>query len=36
VPGGVNRVLAGLSKYLPEPAARALIASRSKDFRDVD
>jgi hypothetical protein len=36
VPGGVNRMLAGLSKYLPEPAARALIASRSKDFRDVD
>jgi short-subunit dehydrogenase len=36
VPGGINRVLAGLSKYLPEPAARALIASRSKDFRDVD
>ena len=36
VPGGVNRMLAGLSKYLPEPAARALIASRSKDFRDAD
>jgi len=36
VPGGVNRVLAALSKYLPEPAAHALIASRSKDFRDVD
>jgi short-subunit dehydrogenase len=36
VPGGVNRMLAALSKYLPEPAAHALIASRSKDFRDVD
>lgn len=36
VPGGVNRMLAGLSKYLPEPAARALIASRSRDFRDAD
>ncbi|HSR65851.1 MAG TPA: SDR family oxidoreductase [Xanthomonadaceae bacterium] len=36
VPGGVNRALAALSKYLPEPAARALIASRSKDFRDAD
>ena len=36
VTGGVNRMLAGLSKYLPEPAARALIASRSKDFRDAD
>jgi short-subunit dehydrogenase len=36
VPGGVNRLLAGMSKYLPEPAARALIAGRSKDFRDAD
>jgi len=36
VPGGVNRMLAALSKYLPDPAAHALIASRSKDFRDVD
>ena len=36
VPGGVNRMLAGLSKYLPEPAARALIASRSRDFRDAN
>jgi hypothetical protein len=29
-------MLAALSKYLPDPAAHALIASRSKDFRDVD
>jgi hypothetical protein len=29
-------MLAGLSKYLPEAAARALIAGRSKDFRDAD
>jgi hypothetical protein len=36
VPGGVNRMLAGLSKFLPESAARALIASRSRDFRDAD
>lgn len=36
VTGGVNRMLAALAKYLPEPAAHALIASRSKDFRDVD
>ncbi|MGN6512503.1 MAG: SDR family NAD(P)-dependent oxidoreductase [Lysobacteraceae bacterium] len=36
VPGGVNRLLAALSRYLPEPAARALIASRSRDFRDAD
>lgn len=36
VAGGANRMLAALSKILPEPAARALIASRSKDFRDAD
>ncbi|HVI26796.1 MAG TPA: SDR family oxidoreductase [Xanthomonadaceae bacterium] len=36
VTGGVNRALAGLSKYLPEPVARALVASRSRDFRDAD
>ena len=36
VAGGVNRMLAGLSKYLPEPVARALVASRSRDFRDAD
>jgi short-subunit dehydrogenase len=36
VAGGANRMLAGLSKYLPESAARALIAGRSKDFRDAD
>jgi short-subunit dehydrogenase len=36
VTGGANRMLAGLSKYLPESAARALIAGRSKDFRDAD
>ena len=36
VPGGANRMLAALAKYLPETAARALIARRSKDFRDAD
>lgn len=36
LPGGANRMLAALSRYLPEPAARALIASRSKDFRDAN
>ena len=36
IPGGANRVLAALSKYLPESAARALIARRSRDFRDAD
>ena len=36
VTGGVNRLLAGLSKYLPDRLASALISSRSKDFRDAD
>lgn len=36
VPGAANRILAGLSKYLPDAHAHALIASRSKDFRDAD
>jgi short-subunit dehydrogenase len=36
VTGGANRVLAGLSKYLPERIARALVEGRSKDFRDAD
>jgi short-subunit dehydrogenase len=36
VTGGANRLLAGLSKYLPERAARALVEGRSKDFRDAD
>jgi short-subunit dehydrogenase len=36
VPGGANRMLAGLSKYLPDPLAHALVASRGKDFRDAD
>jgi short-subunit dehydrogenase len=36
VAGGANRVLAGLSKYLPERLARALVEGRSRDFRDAD
>jgi short-subunit dehydrogenase len=36
VTGGANRVLAGLSKYLPDGVARALVEGRSKDFRDAD
>jgi short-subunit dehydrogenase len=36
VAGGANRVLAGVSKYLPERVARALVEGRSKDFRDAD
>lgn len=34
--GGANHLLAGLSKYLPERVARALVDGRSKDFRDAD
>jgi short-subunit dehydrogenase len=36
VPGAANRTLAGLAKYLPEGLARALLESRSRDFRDAD
>ena len=36
VPGATNRMLASLSKYLPERLARALLESRSRDFRDAD
>ena len=34
VTGSANKVIAGLSKYLPDGLARALVAGRSKDFRD--
>ncbi len=36
ITGGTNKLLAGLSKYLPDRLASALISSRSKDFRDAD
>ncbi|MFZ5638974.1 MAG: SDR family NAD(P)-dependent oxidoreductase [Pseudomonadota bacterium] len=36
VTGGANRFIAGLSKYLPDGLARALVAGRSKEFRDSD
>lgn len=36
VTGGANRFIAGLCKYLPDAFARALVASRSSQFRDVD
>jgi short-subunit dehydrogenase len=35
VTGAVNRLVAGLSKYLPERLATALVASRASDFRDA-
>jgi len=36
VTGAANRVIATLAKYLPDPAAHALVASRSKAFRDTN
>ena len=36
ITGRTNRIIAALCKYLPDPVARALIGSRSKDFRDAD
>lgn len=36
VTGGANRLIAATSKYLPDALARALVASRSKEFRDAD
>ncbi len=36
ITGGANRVIAGLSKYLPDGLARALVASKSKEFRDAE
>jgi hypothetical protein len=34
--GLTNRAIAAASRYLPAGLARALVASRSKDFRDAD
>ena len=36
ITGRANNVIAALAKYLPDAVARALIGSRSKDFRDAD
>ena len=36
VTGRANRAIAVISKYLPDGLARALVASRSKEFRDAD
>jgi short-subunit dehydrogenase len=36
VTGKINRSIAFVSKYLPEDVARALVASRAKDFRNAD
>jgi short-subunit dehydrogenase len=36
VTGTANKLVAFVSKYLPERLARAIVASKSKDFRDAD
>ena len=36
VTGTANKIIAGLSKYLPQWLAGALIGTKSKDFRDAD
>ena len=36
VTGAVNRTIAAVAKYLPDPLARALVASKARDFRDAD
>ena len=36
VTGRANRLIAGLSKYLPTRIAAALIGAKSKDFRDAE
>jgi short-subunit dehydrogenase len=36
VTGNVSRTIAFVSKYLPDRVARALVASRARDFRNAD
>lgn len=36
VVGGANRAIAGICKYFPDRFAKAIVASRAKDFRDTD
>lgn len=36
VTGGANRMIAALSKYLPDRLAQALVASRSDEFRNAE
>jgi short-subunit dehydrogenase len=35
VSGAANKLVAVLCRYLPDALARALVASKSKDFRDA-
>lgn len=36
ITGAPNKLVASLCKYLPDPFARALVGSRTKDFRNAD
>lgn len=36
VPGAANKAVAFITRYLPDFLARALVASRSRDFRNAD
>ncbi|MGH8028519.1 MAG: SDR family NAD(P)-dependent oxidoreductase, partial [Arenimonas sp.] len=36
VTGAINRLVAGLCKYLPDRLARALIAGKAKEFRNAE
>ena len=36
IPGAANKAVAFITRYLPDVLARALVASRSRDFRNAD
>ena len=36
VTGGINRLIAALCKYLPDWLAKAMVGSRSREFRNAD
>jgi short-subunit dehydrogenase len=36
VTGTANRIVAWICRYLPDPLVRAIVGSRSRDFRDAD
>lgn len=36
VTGGMNRLVVAMSKYLPEPLARAIVDRRAADYRNAD
>jgi len=36
VPGGANKVIASLTRILPEPVGRAMVSAQSKRYRRMD